>query len=137
AARNDARGNPGRTSGARHEGGAGASTAPAECGHHREFALHPRGLSSVNSPNSSSGTTLIPIRPRDYARRCFRIEVVSGPDTGKFVRSNDDGEFTIGTALANQLVLNDGTISRHHCCITSMPAGFLLRDLGSKNGTKL
>ena len=36
-----------------------------------------------------------------------------------------------------QLVLRDPTVSRHHCVIAATPEGFLLRDLGSTNGTRL
>ncbi|MCC6558626.1 MAG: sigma 54-interacting transcriptional regulator, partial [Polyangiaceae bacterium] len=44
-------------------------------------------------------------------------------------------EVSVGTAPANELVLADPTVSRHHFSITATPEGFLLRDLGSSNGT--
>ncbi len=43
----------------------------------------------------------------------------------------------IGTAPGNQLILTDQAVSRHHCVIAVTPRGFLLRDLGSTNGTTL
>jgi transcriptional regulator with GAF, ATPase, and Fis domain len=48
---------------------------------------------------------------------------------------SDGAELAIGTNSGNQLVLTDGTVSRHHCQITVDEKGFLLRDLGSANGT--
>lgn len=64
----------------------------------------------------------------------FRFEVVAGADQG-VSRIAEGPEFSIGTAEANHLVLTDRTVSRHHCVITCTPAGFLIRDLGSTNGT--
>ncbi|HRI65269.1 MAG TPA: sigma 54-interacting transcriptional regulator [Polyangium sp.] len=66
----------------------------------------------------------------------FRVQVVSGPDAG-IERTSDSGEFYIGLAPGNQLILTDRAVSRHHCCIRVNPDGFLLRDLGSRNGTML
>jgi DNA-binding NtrC family response regulator len=115
----------------RHESAREQSTTTEVGGdRHREKA------DAVKSPDSASSTTLIAVRLRDFPLRRFEITVLSGPTEGKSVQS-DGSEFTIGNDRANQLVLNDGTVSRHHCCITSAPNGFLLRDLGSKNGTKV
>jgi transcriptional regulator with GAF, ATPase, and Fis domain len=62
--------------------------------------------------------------------------VTAGVDTGKEAISGGD-ELGIGTAQGNQLLLTDPTVSRHHCTIAVTPKGFLLRDLGSTNGTVL
>ncbi len=43
----------------------------------------------------------------------------------------------IGKTNDNDLVLNDETVSRNHCEIVREPRGYLLRDLGSTNGTML
>src|SRR5215468_6669603 len=66
----------------------------------------------------------------------FRFEVVRGPDRGRSAIS-DGPEFSIGSAPDNQLVLTDPTVSRRHCLVRVTPEGFLLRDLGSTNGTRL
>jgi DNA-binding NtrC family response regulator len=66
-------------------------------------------------------------------RKC-RLTVVDGPDRGCQVVSEQD-ELHIGSDAGNQLVLRDNTVSRHHCRISATEAGFLLRDLGSTNGT--
>jgi transcriptional regulator with GAF, ATPase, and Fis domain len=43
----------------------------------------------------------------------------------------------IGKSPDNDLVLTDTTVSREHCEIVRDPKGYLLRDLGSTNGTLL
>src|SRR5204862_161150 len=49
-----------------------------------------------------------------------------------------DGDLLrIGKNPDNDLVLTDTTVSREHCEITRDPKGYLLRDLGSTNGTLL
>jgi two-component system response regulator GlrR len=64
----------------------------------------------------------------------FRLSVREGNDAGQVVAS-EDTELTIGAAPKNHMVLHDPTVSRHHCVITVTGRGFLLRDLGSRNGT--
>src|SRR5262245_19550880 len=81
-------------------------------------------------------TGLLETHAGELTVRRFRLDVISGPDEGTQAVS-DGPEFTIGTALGNQLVLHDKTVSRHHCSITSTSTGFLLRDLDSTNGTTL
>jgi hypothetical protein len=76
------------------------------------------------------------VRPREHAIRRFRLSIVTGPDRG-IERLSDGAEFLIGTAASNHLVLNDRTVSRHHCVINATDKGFFLRDLGSRNGTTL
>src|SRR5271167_3509037 len=43
----------------------------------------------------------------------------------------------VGRALGQTVVLEDGGASREHCLIERTPAGWQLRDLGSRNGTRL
>lgn len=44
---------------------------------------------------------------------------------------------TVGRHSTNVLVVNDGQASRFHCVIEKCPEGFRIRDLDSRNGTKL
>ncbi len=44
---------------------------------------------------------------------------------------------TVGRLSDNTLVVNDDLTSRHHCVIEPWEGGFRVRDLGSRNGTKL
>jgi transcriptional regulator with GAF, ATPase, and Fis domain len=67
--------------------------------------------------------------------RCA-LTVLSGPERGH-ERMIDRDLFRIGKAPENDFVLSDGTVSRAHCEIVREPKGYLLRDLGSTNGTLL
>jgi general secretion pathway protein E len=49
----------------------------------------------------------------------------------------DGGPLTIGRNFTNLLVLEEPMASRFHCVIEKAPDGFLVRDLDSRNGTKL
>jgi DNA-binding NtrC family response regulator len=79
-----------------------------------------------------------PIAGPSHKRRIaqFSVDVVAGPDRGLHVVSNG-GTIGIGTNPVNQLILTDSTVSRRHCQIAADETGFLLKDLGSKNGTSL
>ncbi len=56
---------------------------------------------------------------------------------GRPIRLDDD-PITIGRHPDNRLRISDDMASRHHCIIEPLGGGkFLLRDLGSRNGTKL
>jgi DNA-binding NtrC family response regulator len=67
--------------------------------------------------------------------RCA-LTVLSGPDRG-LERTIDRDLFRIGKSPENDFVLSDTTVSRAHCEIVREPKGYLLRDLGSTNGTLL
>ncbi|HET6610843.1 MAG TPA: sigma 54-interacting transcriptional regulator [Kofleriaceae bacterium] len=66
----------------------------------------------------------------------FRVAVVTGPDAGRTAHS-DGAELSIGSAPENKLVIGDPTVSRHHLAIAATAGGFLVRDLGSTNGTRI
>jgi two-component system, NtrC family, response regulator GlrR len=88
-------------------------------------------------PRANAGeTALLKVRSTEVSFTRFRVHVTAGPDAGAS-QISDAAEFAIGTAPGNQLLLTDRAVSRHHCVITVTPRGFLLRDLGSTNGTKL
>lgn len=67
--------------------------------------------------------------------RCA-LWVLSGASRG-LERVIDVDTFRIGKSPDNDLVLADDTVSRSHCEILRDPKGFLVRDLGSTNGTLL
>jgi len=66
----------------------------------------------------------------------YRLVVIEGPDTGKHVEGGSE-EISVGTAEANDLVLGDPSVSRHHFVLAPSAKGLLARDLGSTNGTLL
>ena len=64
----------------------------------------------------------------------FRLRVLAGPDAGAQFETR--GERTvIGSHESADLRITDPTVSRFHCEIVVGPAGVVLRDLGSRNGT--
>jgi DNA-binding NtrC family response regulator len=67
--------------------------------------------------------------------RCALV-VLSGAQRGA-ERVIDQPVFRIGKSPDNDLVLGDDTVSRAHCEILHDERGFLVRDLGSTNGTLL
>lgn len=62
-----------------------------------------------------------------------RVEVVSGPLAGR-AAVLAGATLSIGRDKANDLVLEDGTVSRRHAVLVSDADGVLIRDLGSRNG---
>jgi len=69
--------------------------------------------------------------PRDKRRE--KVLVRTGPLKG--VEVEIVGTLTIGRSPENGLQLNDLQVSRQHAVIQQTPAGAMLRDLGSGNGT--
>ncbi|MDD4870725.1 MAG: sigma 54-interacting transcriptional regulator [Kiritimatiellae bacterium] len=63
-----------------------------------------------------------------------KLLAISGPLQGKEFMV-DKNVYTIGSGPNNNLVLEDSTISRRHCEIQLGPEGYVIRDLGSTNGT--
>ncbi len=85
---------------------------------------------------SVHGTLHIQPRSKELRLEGFSISVIEGPNAGASVRARTS-EVSVGTADANDLVLTDPTVSRHHFSVTATPEGLFLRDLGSSNGTSV
>ena len=65
-----------------------------------------------------------------------QLVVQNGPDRG-LTREVSGARFTIGSARGNDCVLSDATVSRYHCEIALRGDRYVVRDLGSKNGTRV
>jgi transcriptional regulator with PAS, ATPase and Fis domain len=63
----------------------------------------------------------------------MRVLVTRGPDAGRSVEAAG-APVRVGTALDNDLVLRDDSVSRNHCEIEATSAGVRVRDVGSTNG---
>ena len=63
------------------------------------------------------------------------VMVLSGSAKGTSRPLGD--RMTVGKAGDNDLVLEDDTVSRHHCELTRAPDGVHVRDLESTNGTRV
>ncbi len=66
----------------------------------------------------------------------FRLHVVSGPDAGQAVSSTSD-RLVVGTHPSCDLRLSDRLVSRFHVELVVVSGQLVLRDLGSRNGTRL
>ena len=48
-----------------------------------------------------------------------------------------EGPTTVGRGTESNAKVDDGQLSRQHFTVTKSPDGFVLKDLGSKNGTRV
>jgi len=83
---------------------------------------------------SHLGESTRALEGRDSRYQRFRVVAIDGPDRDATIEGNED-ELSIGTAIGNQLVLKDPSVSRHHISIVPTSRGHRIRDLGSTNGT--
>ncbi len=82
-------------------------------------------------------TKRIPVEgDKESPLRSGKMVVISGADLQKTFAIGGK-EVTIGSQRDNHCVLNDPTVSRHHAVIEETGKGYVLRDLGSTNGTYL
>lgn len=69
-----------------------------------------------------------------FSGRRGALAVVAGPGKGAVFELGGD-RTTIGRDAGNDLVLEDAGVSRFHAEIYRIPEGYVIRDLGSTNGT--
>jgi DNA-binding NtrC family response regulator len=67
------------------------------------------------------------------AQRC-QLVVIEGPDMGRAVTIGAE-ELIVGNDEECALTLHDDRVSRRHLALRASPEGFVVRDLGSRNGT--
>ena len=87
----------------------------------------------MKSAAMSDLPTQLSPRTGEHIVSTLRVEVVDGPDRGKFVVGGD--VVSVGTARDNALPVADFTVSRYHLDVSVKPGGILVSDLGSTNGT--
>jgi DNA-binding NtrC family response regulator len=88
-------------------------------------------------PKKGKLTKRIPARGgKEFPLRSGKLVAISGRDLQKTF-ATEGKEVTIGSQGDNLCVLNDPTVSRHHAIIEETGRGYVLRDLGSTNGTYL
>ena len=86
--------------------------------------------------DAPSATTLAVVRDHTIAVRRLVLRVVAGPDTGARLVSSGR-RVVIGTHPSATFVLADPTVSRFHCELVVADGEVLVRDLGSKNATRI
>lgn len=64
----------------------------------------------------------------------YRLIVRTGPNPGVVIDLTKEVSM-MGRDVTNDVVLGDAEVSRQHARVTRTPAGFVLEDLGSTNGT--
>jgi two-component system, NtrC family, response regulator GlrR len=82
------------------------------------------------------GTTVVVGGAKPLTVRRLSVRVIDGPDAGRTL-INDGDQLVIGTHEGAQLVLTDPAVSRFHCQLELGDERVLLRDLESKNRTRL
>ena len=65
-----------------------------------------------------------------------RLVVLSGPLKDSIIPLSE-GEITIGREASNTVAVTDPSVSRRHCVVREQDGKFLVRDLGSRNGTQV
>ena len=79
-----------------------------------------------------TGTAIFSLPPREAP--LARLRVIRSDGTERGVEA-DRGQMTIGRARDNDLVLDDGKVSRHHGRLLPRHGALVFTDLGSTNGS--
>jgi len=66
-----------------------------------------------------------------------RLDVISGPALARSSYAIGTGGLTLGRSETRDVVITDAASSRHHCSVFLQDGRFVLRDMGSANGTYL
>lgn len=64
----------------------------------------------------------------------YYLKVIKGFEEGKVIPLSEE-EMTLGRADENDIVIRVAEVSRKHAVLSKQQEGYLLRDLGSTNGT--
>jgi len=108
-----------------------------------ELRLAGERARSDEGPRDAGTETLARRLVRELFEACppaegVRLIVLSGPDQGRALElPGGERTFTIGRGDLCDLVLSDADVSREHAAIERAAGGFVLRDLGSKNGLEV
>ena len=86
------------------------------------------------SDNPGLRTVFVDRRPTSRQLRKARLVVVDGPDKGREILIGK-AKIYVGRSPVNDLALTDKSISGTHFELAASEDGYLLRDLGSTNGT--
>jgi transcriptional regulator with GAF, ATPase, and Fis domain len=86
--------------------------------------------------HDATWVTFLDGKPKARQLRDWALEVVRGQDQGRKLKL-ESARARIGGRPGCDLTLTDAAVSRIHCEILLRDDGYLLRDLGSTNGTRL
>jgi DNA-binding NtrC family response regulator len=85
----------------------------------------------------ASTTEVLGVEPGGVGVRGFQLQVISGPMAAPAPWSSTADRCSIGSHPANDIVLDDASVSRFHCEIRIDARGTRIRDLDSSNGTMI
>lgn len=68
------------------------------------------------------------------APQSFQLVVRTGPNPGKIYPLTKN-EISLGRDIANDIVISDAEVSRHHARMVAQGGSYILEDTGSTNGT--
>ncbi|MBX3197134.1 MAG: sigma 54-dependent Fis family transcriptional regulator [Labilithrix sp.] len=88
----------------------------------------------ASGPDATAALTLSPDGFGLF--REIQVVVTDGPDAGKRARATSE-RLVIGSASGADLVLTDSAVSRFHCELRAVGTAIVVRDLGSRNGTRI
>ena len=89
---------------------------------------------SDEEPYDGSGTILID-RAKLKPTSAAWLATVKGESLGKEYSLEAKRRVTIGRLTENDIVIDDKTVSKHHCFIVAEQDSFVIGDAGSSNGT--
>src|SRR5882724_10160807 len=95
-----------------------------------------RELMTIVSDEELTKVALRAEAKRSVGRNRFRLAVERGTDSSAELISSEDRAL-IGRSPQADLVIDDPFVSRIHCEVAAEEDGYVLRDLGSKNGTRI
>ena len=105
----------------------------------------PQALARASVPDSSDATIVEPLEPPrlspipvspDTLHPRVTLHIIDGPGTGRvFELPADTTRFTVGRSETADFTLSDKAVSRTHFAIAITPAGVVLTDEQSLNGT--
>jgi len=102
--------------------------------------LRPVQMASPKSSDVSAQPELAPANSTGTDRRAAQPAIANAylvNAGGQRFPLRADAPTRIGRALDNDIVVSDASVSRHHASIECRNGSYLLRDLGSQNGTWL
>ena len=88
------------------------------------------------SENPGLTTVFVDKKATKRKLRKAKLTIIEGPDKGKELVM-DRERVSVGRSLICDLVISDKSVSGTHCEFIADEKGFLLKDLGSTNGTKV
>jgi DNA-binding NtrC family response regulator len=91
---------------------------------------------ALSRPATTRTVEVRGVRGPEAQLTAVRLTWVKGPDAGASWPFKSE-RAVIGTHQGAELVLHDRAVSRYHCELTVEQGGLSVRDLGSRNGTRI